>query len=397
MNLPITQAAGTLQDGTIQAVARVDRRTKNLLKRLRPGEIAVIDHVDLDALAARGLADGKAAAVVNVQPFVSGRYPNRGPHVLLAAGIPLYQLVPTGAIDKLRDGERVTLSPGGLRSRDGKIVGALECWDEERTRSETTAARANLGSELERFARNTLQYIESEMYLLLDPTDVPPAGKLKIAGRHALIVVRGESYREDLQLLRSYIHDVRPVLIAVDGGADALLGMGHRPDIIIGDMDSVSDAALRCGARIIVHAYAGTGDAPGLQRMQQLGLRSETFPVPGTSEDAALLFAYEHHADIIVAVGTHSNLEDFLDKGRSGMASTFLVRLKVGNRLVDARGVYKLYRPTAPVMGIVAIVCSAMFPIFLVVSDSPLWRNLGEMARIWLKLHIPWLGHHHHR
>lgn len=373
----------------------MDRRTKKLIKRLKSGDIAVIDHVDLDALAAQGLVDSGVAAVINVQPFISGKYPNRGPAVLSAAGVPMYHLPEMSNAKSIRDGAWLVIDESGLLYQDDKPLTPLVSWDETRIAQATAAARANLGAELEHFARNTLQYLDAEKDLLLDPTDVPPAGNLLIAGRHVLVVVRGEGYKDDLKLLRPYIADVKPVLIAVDGGADALLELGHRPHIIMGDMDSVSDNALCCGARLIVHAYAKrNGEAPGLARVQQLGLKAETFAVPGTSEDAALLFAYEHNADLIVALGTHSNLEDFLDKGRAGMASTFLVRLKVGNRLVDARGVYKLYRPSPPTGGVLAIIAAALFPIGLLVAQSPLWQNIGTTARIWCQLHMPWLTHH---
>jgi uncharacterized membrane-anchored protein len=220
---------------------------------------------------------------------------------------------------------------------------------------------------------------------------------LKVSGQHALVVVRGEHYKDDLQLLRAYITDFRPTIIAVDGGADAILAMGIRPDVILGDMDSITDEALQSGARLIVHAYARrSGEAPGLKRVEELGLKAETFAVPGTSEDAALLLAYENNAELIVAVGTHSNLEDFLDKGRAGMASTFLVRLKVGSRLVDARGVARLYQPKPPFAAYLALVMCAMFPVTIIMIKSALWRNVLIMLRIWLQLHWPWPAHHHH-
>lgn len=380
----------------IRGAARIDRRTKNLIKRLRPGDIAIIDHIDLDGLAARGLVETGVAAVLNFQPFISGKYPNRGPAVLHEAGIPLYQI--TGLADgkKLKEGAFVVVDESGQLYQDDISICALRVWDGSLIAAETEAARSNLGTELEKFARNTLQYLDSEKDLLLDPTDVPPLGNLKIAGRHVLIIVRGEGYREDLKLLRSYIMDVKPVLIAVDGGADALIEVvGRKPDVIMGDMDSVSDAALRCGARIIVHAYANRGgEAPGMKRIEELGLTAEAFAVPGTSEDAALLFAYEHNADLIVAVGTHSNLEDFLDKGRAGMASTFLVRLKVGNRLVDARGVYKIYLPRPSLTAIFAVVLSAIFPMVILLSNSPMWKNVADSINIWWQLHVGWPAHH---
>jgi len=370
----------------LSGTARCDRRTKNLVKRLRPGAVAVIDHDDLDALAARALADAGACAVVNAQPFISGKYPNRGPAVLVAANVPLFQLSEPAQFARLREGAALTIDGRGGLSQDGRLVDTLTAWDGARVAAETAAARANLGSELEKFARNTLQYLDADKDLLLDPTDVPALRRVKMAGRHALVVVRGEGYKEDLATLSGYLTDLRPVLIAVDGGADALLEIGRRPDVILGDMDSISDDALRCGAQIIVHAYKN-GDAPGLGRVRALGLDADLFAVPGTSEDAALLLAYEHGADLIVAVGTHSNLEDFLDKGRAGMASTYLVRLKVGTRLVDARGVGKIYQPKPPFGYFIALLLCLMFPFVMVLSYSPIWKNMTELIRLWWRLH----------
>jgi len=370
----------------LRGAARCDRRTKALIKRLRPGDIAVIDHADLDGLAARALADAHVAAVVNAQPFISGKYPNRGPSVLAAAQIPLFQLSDPAQFSHLRDGAALSVDTGYGLSQNGQFFDALTLWDDAKVAEATAAARANLGAELEKFARNTLQYLDADKDLLLDPTDVPALRRVKLAGRHALVVVRGDGYKEDLALMRGYLTDYKPVLIAVDGAADALLELGHRPDVILGDMDSVSDDALRCGAQIIVHAYKN-GSAPGLDRVHALGLGTDLFAVPGTSEDAALLLAYEHGADLIVALGTHSNLEDFLDKGRAGMASTYLVRLKVGPRLVDARGVFKLYQPRPPFIAHVALLLSFLFAVLVLLRFSPMWENLAALFHIWWRLH----------
>ncbi len=370
-----------------QGTARVDRRTKNLTRRLRPGDIAVIDHADLDALAARALTDARVAAVVNARPFITGRYPNRGPAVLLQARIPLFELNDPEDFARLKDGDALSVTPDDCLSQNGRRIGPVTRWDQARVLVATEVARANLGSELAKFARNTLQYLDADKDLLLDPTGVPPLRGAKVAGRHALVVVRGDGYREDLAHLRPYLRQVRPALIAVDGGADALLALGLTPDVILGDMDSVSEEALRCGAQLIVHAYKD-GTAPGQGRVEALGLTCDVFPVPGTSEDAALLLAYEHGADLIVALGTHSNLEDFLDKGRAGMASTFLVRLKVGPRLVDARGVFKLYQPRPPFFAFAALLLSALFPVVVLLRNIPLWQNLAQMFLIWWRLHF---------
>ncbi len=370
----------------LRGPARCDRRTKALVKRLRPGDIAVIDHADLDGLAARALADARVAAVVNAQPFISGKYPNRGPSVLASARIPLFQLSEPAQFGRLRDGTPLAIDGGAALYGGNSFLDALTPWSDAKIAEATAAARANLGAELEKFARNTLQYLDADKDLLLDPTHVPALRRVKLAGRHALVVVRGEGYKEDLALMRGYLSDYKPVLIAVDGAADALLALGHRPDVILGDMDSISDDALRSGAQIIVHAYKN-GDAPGMARVDALGLAADLFAVPGTSEDAALLLAYEHGADLIVALGTHSNLEDFLDKGRAGMASTYLVRLKVGPRLVDARGVFKLYQPRPPFLAHVALLLSFLFAVVVLLRFSPMWENMAALLRIWWRLH----------
>jgi len=383
------------QQVIISGIARVDRRTKRAVTRLRPGEIAVIDHADIDALMAHSLAECKVSAVVNARPFVSGRYPNRGPEVLSRAGIPLYELPNPELFDRIPDGKQLSIDILDQLILVDRPFCELRLWDDDLINSATADARGNLSVELERFARNTLEYLDTDKELLLDPTDVPEVGDLKISGHHALIVVRGEGYKEDLAQLKPYIRDVRPVLIAIDGGADALREIGYTPDIILGDMDSVSDESLQCGARLIVHAYARrSGEAPGMERIRQLGLEAQSFAVPGTSEDAGLLLAYEHGADLIVAVGTHSNLEDFLDKGRAGMASTFLVRLKVGPRLVDARGVCKLYKPAPPPSAFLAVVLSAMFPILILMQRLTILQNIFDTFRLWLRLNL-WRLHFH--
>lgn len=374
----------------IHGTLRADRRTKELVKRLRPGDVAVIHHANLDATAARALVDARVAAVVNAARSITGRYPNRGPSVLAEAGVPLLDavgdafferaLADEGAAATL-DGDRIATDAGfstcGERLTPAAIAEQME------------AARANLGSELEAFARNTLTYLSEEKGLLLDPVDVP-ALRTGIRGRHAMIVVRGEGYRDDLRVIKEYAQDVRPVLIGVDGGADALLEEGLKPDIILGDMDSVSDAALRCGAELVVHGYArGERAAPGLARLEAMALPSQVFHVPGTSEDAAILLADEQGATLIVAVGTHLSLEEFLDKGRGGMASTFLVRLRTGSKLVDAKGIARVWeahaRPHPATAEIVLIVLAALFPIGVACMASPWLRTVLSTLRLSLR------------
>jgi len=324
----------------VRGPARIGARTKELTSRLNSGDIAVIDHVDIDRVAADALVSAGPVAVLNAAPSTSGRYPNTGPNILVEAGIVLVDdLGPAVmAIDERAEVE----IDGGRILVDGVVVATGTYQTPQTVADSMAAAREGLSAEIERFAENTMTYLRRERDLLLDGVGVPDI-RTTIEGRHVLIVVRGYHYREDLAQLRSYIRENRPVLIGVDGGADAILDAGWQPDMIVGDMDSVSDRALACGAEIVVHAYRD-GKAPGLERVKALGVDPVVFPATGTSEDITMLLADDKGAELIVAVGTHATLVEFLDKGRAGMASTFLTRLRVGGKLVDAKGVSRLYR-----------------------------------------------------
>jgi uncharacterized membrane-anchored protein len=341
----------------VSGTARLDRRTKDLTKRLRPGDVAVIDHVDLDRVSADALVGNRVAAVINAAPSTSGRYPNLGPEILMAAGIPLLDSVGIEVFAAVREGELIRVD-GDTAYVGERVVAKGTPQDTESIDAAMAEARAGLHTQLEAFAANTMEYLLKERALLLDGVGVPTV-RTDFSGRHALVVVRGYDYREDLAVLRPYIREYRPILVGVDGGADALIEAGYRPDVIVGDMDSVSDDALRCGAEVVVHAYAD-GRAPGLQRVQDLGIDGVVFPAAGTSEDVALLLADEKGAELIVAVGTHATLVEFLDKGRPGMASTFLTRLRVGGKLVDAKGVSRLYRQRISNWALVLLIASSL-------------------------------------
>ncbi|MDI6870040.1 MAG: putative cytokinetic ring protein SteA [Bacillota bacterium] len=366
----------------VAGVARVDRRTKRLAKRIRPGEVAIIDHVDLDEVSAESLVSARVRAVVNASPSISGRYPNLGPAVLAEGGVLLFDALTPGVMDLVGEGDEIEIL-GTTLYRRGEAVAQLERLSPPRIKERMAVARAHLSEELDRFVENTLEYAKREKGLILG--DIPlPEVAAPLKGRHALVVVRGSDYREDLAAIRGYIEEMRPVLIGVDGGADALLEEGYRPDLIVGDMDSVSDKALLSGAEIVVHAYPD-GRAPGLDRIERLKVAAKTFPVPGTSEDAALLLAHGKGAALIVAVGTHSNMIDFLEKGRSGMASTFLVRLKVGSILVDAKGVNKLYRGRLRLRYLVQIGLAALIPVLVVIGLSEPIQRIGRGTLVHLR------------
>ncbi|UFU04297.1 hypothetical protein LQF12_06885 [Ruania suaedae] len=347
---------------------RVDPRTKSLTKRLRADEIAVIDHLDLDRVSAEALVACRPAAVLNAAPSISGRYPNLGPQIVLEAGIPLIDDLGPDVM-ALREGARVRVEDGTVFDAAGTVVAEGTVQTDASVDAAMDEAKAGLSVQLEAFAANTMDYMRRERELLLDGVGVPTV-RTSFEGRHVLIVVRGYTYREDLAMLRSYVREYRPLLVGVDGGADAILEEGLRPDMIVGDMDSVSDKALRSGAEIVVHAYRD-GRAPGLERVKELGVQHVTFPATGTSEDVAMLLADEKGASLIVAVGTHETLVEFLDKGRAGMASTFLTRLRVGGKLIDAKGVSRLYRHRISNWQVTALILAGLAALIAAAAATP--------------------------
>ncbi|MET7709058.1 putative cytokinetic ring protein SteA [Micromonospora sp. NPDC005413] len=381
MRLPTLRRNRNSEPGRVLGTARLDRRTKRLVGRLRPGDIAIIDHVDLDRVAADSLVAVGVAAVLNAKPSVSGRYPNLGPEVLVAAGIPLLDDLGEGVFEQIREGDQVRIEGNTVFAGDEPVAhGSLQ--DTESVAKAMADAREGLSVQLEAFAANTMDYLRQERDLLLDGVGVPDI-ETQMQGRHCLIVVRGYDYKDDLDVLRPYIREFKPVLIGVDGGADALVEAGYTPDMIIGDMDSVTDDVLRCGAEVIVHAYPD-GRAPGLPRVNGLGVPAVLFPAAATSEDLAMLLADEKGASLLVAVGTHATLVEFLDKGRGGMASTFLTRLKVGGKLVDAKGVSRLYRQSISGSSLLLLVLSAIAAMASAVAVSTVGKAyLGVVAEWW--------------
>jgi len=338
----------------------------------------VIDHEDLDRVAAEELVIKGVSAVVNASRSISGRYPNLGPLIVVEAGIPLVDTVGALLLAKVHEGDAVRLD--GDRVYVGEdLVGVGIRQSPESVLAEMGAARQRLADQFESFAQNTLEFMARERDLMFGGLGLPDLAH-DMSGRHVLVVVRGYSFKEDLAALRPYIREVRPVIIGVDGGADALMEEGYRPDVILGDMDSVTERALGCGAEIVLHAFPN-GFAPGRERLVALGLPFIAFEVSGTSEDAAFLLAHGKGADLIVAVGSHGNLREFLDKGRMGMASTFLVRLRVGEILVDAKGVSRLYRGALRGRDALMLVAAALVAVVVVVAVSPPLRL--EVKLLW--------------
>jgi uncharacterized membrane-anchored protein len=369
VKIPLLHLGRAGEPPGIVAVARVDRKTKNITKRLNPGEIAIIDHSDLDRVSAEELIRRKVAAVVNAAVSITGRYPNLGPQLLLDAGIPVVDDVGHDVLVKVTDGAVIRLDDETLYLGD-TVVAKGTPLTRESVQAAMAEARSMVGVQIESFAANTLEFLRREHELLTDGIR-PPEMDTDMSGRHVLVVVRGYHYREDLAALRPYIREYKPVMVAVDGGADALMiEAGYQPDAIFGDMDSVSDEALCCGAELVVHAYPD-GRAPGLARVRELGLDAVTCPAPGTSEDIALLVADAKGASLIAVVGTHHTLEEFLDKGRPGMSSTFITHLRVAGKLVNARGIHQLYHSRISIWSLLVLVLAAAVTILVAVAFSP--------------------------
>ncbi len=402
--MPVSSAeiATPLVSGSV----RPGRRTKLLVRHLVRGDIALIDHRDIDRVSAEELIAAGAAAVLNCQPSSSGTYPNLGPQLLVEAGIVLVDLPDDALFDALSDGDPVLIrvlpapagvglgrkdSPAGVIVpvavevlRKGKLLARGELLDRRRVSAETELRRHEIGEALERFAQNTIEHMREERELLAGRIALPRFAT-DFRDRSTLVVVRGAGHHRDLRALRPFIRDMRPVIVAVDGGADVLLEEGLKPHMIVGDMDSASEAALRCGAELVVHAYPD-GRAPGRARLEQLGLAFKLVPAPGTSQDVAMLLAAEKGASLIVSVGSQMNLVEFLDRNRSGMSSTFLTRLRIGEILVDAKGVSRLYRPRPGLTPLLVVIAAGMIALVAVVWLSPALRDVAEL--LWLKIQL---------
>jgi uncharacterized membrane-anchored protein len=375
----------------VSGPVRLGRKTKLLVRHLMAGEIAVIDHLDLDRVSAEELISAGAVAVLNCKSSTSGTYPNLGPQLLVEAGVLLVDLPDDSLFQSLSDGDPVSVrasAPSGEVLFRGQPLVSGEVLDVARVRADTEARRREIGEALERFARNTIEHMREERELLAGRIDLPRF-RTDFRDRSALVVVRGVDHQRDLRALKPFIRDTRPVLVAVDGGADALLEAGLQPDMIVGDMDSAGEAALlaaRTGnTELVVHSYPD-GRAPGRQRLEDLDVPFKLVPAPGTSQDVAMLIAAEKGARLIVTVGSQFNLVEFLDRNREGMSSTFLTRLRIGEILVDAKGVSRLYRPMPGLAPLVVVICAGLIALIAVVWMTPALRDVADL--LWLKLQL---------
>ena len=383
---------------TVSGPLRSGRRTKLLVKHLEQGDVALIDHLDVDRVSAEELIAAGAVAVLNCSPSSSGSYPNLGPQLLVEAGILLIDLPDDSLFDAVSEGDQVVViaagdldgGPGARRPavgevlRAGELLARGEVLDLPRICAETAARRQEIGEALERFANNTIEHMREERELLAGRIELPRFST-DFRDRSTLVVVRGVGHQRDLRALRPFIRDLHPVIVAVDGGAEALLEKGLTPHMIVGDMDSAGEAALRCGAELVVHCYPD-GRAPGRRRLEALGLSFKLVPAPGTSQDVAMLIAAEKGARLIVSVGSPFNLVEFLDRNREGMSSTFLTRLRIGETLVDAKGVSRLYRPRPGLTPLLVVIAAGLIAMLAVVWMTPALRDVVNL--LWLKLQL---------
>jgi uncharacterized membrane-anchored protein len=373
----------------ISGTARVDRRTHGLVKRTRPGDIAIIDHIDIDRGAAAALIDAGVVAVINLAPSVSGRYPNLGPGLLIEAGVILIDHVDADAFTQISDGEHVRVEGDSIYSGE-RLVASGVLQTAESVAESLDASKDGMASQLEAFSANAIEHLRREQGLLLDGEGVPSVSTA-FEGRQVLVVSRAFDYKNDLASLKTYIRENSPVLIGVDAGADALLEAGYRPTLIVTDLDDISDAALRSGAEIVAHA-SSDGRVRGSDRVERLGLTHVTFLTAGTAEDAAILLAHAHQAELVVMVGSHTSLVEFLDRGRSGMASSFLTRAAVGSTVVDAKAVARLYRNRVRGWLVFTMVVLGLAAVVAAIATTPVgqdwWRDIKDWcdeAYVWIK------------
>ncbi len=369
----------------VTGMARVDRNTRRLLKRVGSGDVVVLDEMDIDRLTADRLVEAGVAAVINASPSISGRYPNLGPEVLAANGIVLLDAVSADVFGKIKDGGKVRIDAGVVyadkltKKEPEVLVEAIELTDEV-IAERMIAARNGLADHLEAFAGNTTEYIRTESAMLIDGLGVP-ALDLSMRGRHVVVVADGVDGRDDLKAIKPFVKEYAPILVGVGRGADILIKAGYRPDLIVGDPEEITASALKCGAELILPADTD-GHAKGLERIQDLGIGATTFPSSGSAADLALLLADHHGAALIITCGAPASLDDFFDRSRRESApAMFLTRLKAGPKLMDAKAVATLYRQGNSGWATALVVLAALIALIVGLLVS---SHLGNDVLDWL-------------
>ncbi|MFD1813497.1 putative cytokinetic ring protein SteA [Rhodococcus gannanensis] len=377
MKMPALLSRNTESLPGVSGIARVDRNTAKLLRRVGPGDIVVLDELDLDRVTADALVEAGVTAVVNASASISGRYPNLGPEVLVANGIVLVDSVGEEVFKKTKDGSKVRLHEGGIYTGERRLAAGVEQTEAEIS-DLMIEAKTGLVDHLEAFSGNTIEFIRTESPLLIDGVGVPEVD-VEMTDRHVVVVADGPDHAADLKNLKPFIKEYSPILIGVGAGADALSAAGYRPDLIVGDPEDVTAATLKSGAEVVLPADPD-GHAPGLERIQDLGIGAMTFPAAAAPADLALLLADHHGASLIVTVGTTVSLDEFFDRGRrEDNPAAFMTRLKVGPKLVDAKAVATLYRSRVSGAAVALLVLAALTAVIVALVVS----NVGGEAIDW--------------
>ena len=376
MRISVRQRAPVGLPGLV-GTARVDRRTKGLLPRLRPGDVAVLEHVDMDRATAQALVDAEVAAVVNAAPMISGRYPNLGPQVLVDAGVPVVDGIGGAGLAAVGDGRVVRLIDGSLYA-DGELLATGRVVDAETVATELDAARSGLATQLETLTHNSTEFLRREQDLLLHGLGVPRLGT-RIARRPVVVVVRGHDHERELARIRPFLREQHPVLVGVGGGAEVLRAAGFKPDVVVidanaDDVELPGAKTLRAARDVVVRTDRGAGRAH-VDSLERLGVRPLRFESAATPEDAALILADAGAAAVIVGVGMHATLDELLDRQRPGVASTYLTRLKVGPRLVDADAVPYLYSGRVRPWHLLLVMLAGLVALAAAISVTPVGQD----------------------
>ena len=373
----------------VTGVARVSRRSDALLGRVGPKDIVIIDHRDIDRATADALVRAGVTGVINAADSISGRYPNLGPEILVASGVLLVDGVGQEIFGRVKDGAKIRVDGNAVYTGDNLLAEGVEQTTES-IADQMIEAKTGMSAQLESFAANAIEYMKRERTLLLDGVGIPDL-HTELKGKQVLMVAASADTKAQLKSLKKYIADYRPVLVGVDAGADALRSAGYTPDLIIGNPESIDSQTLRCGAEVVVPAHVD-GHAPGLQRLQDLGVGAVTFPGSGTTEDLALLLADCHEAALIVTVGIGATLTDLLDRGRGGAtASTFLVRMRVSNKIVDASAVATLYRARISWWVVLFLVLAAAAAITAALMVADVGGVYSDLLRQWWNDLVAWV------
>lgn len=368
MKLPGLLARNSSELPGVIGVARVDRRAGDLLRRVGPGDIVVFNQIDLDRRTADALVAADVVGVVNAAQSISGRFPNLGPEILVSSGIPLIDNVGTAVLRDIKEGTRLRLHEGTVYCGERELAKGREQTPES-VADQMIEAKAGMSAQLEAFSANTIEFLRRERTMILDGVGVPDL-YVPLKGREVLVVVPSHDHAEELRRLRRYVKEHRPVLIGVEAGADTLRAAGYKPQVIVGDPDGIGTETLLCGAEVVVPADTD-GHAPGLERVQDLGIGAVTFPASGNAEDLALLLADTHGASLVITVGSQATLAEFLDRGRTGSnPSTFLTRLKLGSRLVDGKAVATLHRARVPTTAVLLLILAVAVAVAVALAVS---------------------------